>query len=111
MAISKTVEMLRGKFSQVLARIKCPVDEIGRNSVRPSTTPRMAALSSSIKSKIIPEEERGGLLFEAVSRGWRLALAVDIILDNDPAMSLHLQHQRIGSYLNPLRFIVSTDSA
>src|SRR5262245_42306539 len=29
-----------------LARIKCPVEEIGRNSVKPSTTPRMIACSS-----------------------------------------------------------------
>src|SRR5262249_4442257 len=28
-----------------LARIKCPVEEIGRNSVKPSTTPRMMACS------------------------------------------------------------------
>jgi hypothetical protein len=29
-----------------LATIRCPVEEIGRNSVSPSAMPRMAALSS-----------------------------------------------------------------
>ena len=36
------------------ASIKCPVDEIGKNSVSPSTIPITAALSKSTLSNSIP---------------------------------------------------------
>src|SRR5574343_453682 len=38
------------KFSKSPARIKCPVDEMGSNSVSPSTIPRMRAFRRSIGS-------------------------------------------------------------
>ncbi len=43
MAISNTLPRSSCAPSNELATIKCPVLEIGKNSVRPSTTPRMAA--------------------------------------------------------------------
>src|SRR6185437_12287235 len=48
-----------------LARIKCPVEEIGRNSVNPSTTPRMIACSSVM--------ERRSSLRRYVLSPWRRA--------------------------------------
>ena len=47
MAMSKTLAFSPVKSSSEAARIRWPVDEIGRNSVSPSTTPMIAALASS----------------------------------------------------------------
>ena len=52
-AISKTLAVSPVKSSSEPARIRWPVDEIGRNSVSPSTTPMMAAFSSRIGSKAV----------------------------------------------------------
>ena len=46
MAISNTLALASSKPSSDPARIRWPVDEMGRNSVNPSTTPMMAALTS-----------------------------------------------------------------
>ncbi len=44
MAISKDLSVsVCGRRSRFEARIKCAVDDTGRNSVRPSTIPRMTA--------------------------------------------------------------------
>jgi hypothetical protein len=40
--------------SKAPAKIKWPVEEMGRNSVSPSTTPMTAALNSNKKSKVYP---------------------------------------------------------
>jgi hypothetical protein len=50
MTISKSLPRSSLKLSRSPARIRCPVLEIGRNSVRPSTTPRMSALRSRMMS-------------------------------------------------------------
>jgi len=44
MAISKVLPLSPSKFNNEAATIKCPVEEIGKNSVKPSTTPNTAAL-------------------------------------------------------------------
>jgi pimeloyl-ACP methyl ester carboxylesterase len=49
-AISKTLAASPVKFSSEPARIRCPVDEIGRNSVSPSTTPMTAALRRGLSA-------------------------------------------------------------
>jgi hypothetical protein len=46
MAMSNTLALASSKPSSAPARIRWPVLEMGRNSVRPSTTPMMAALTS-----------------------------------------------------------------
>src|SRR5690242_7757787 len=38
------------RFSRLSAIVRCPVEEIGRNSVMPSTTPRMTDCQYSIRS-------------------------------------------------------------
>ena len=45
-AMSKTLAFSSSNPSNAPARMRCPVLEIGRNSVRPSTTPMTAALTS-----------------------------------------------------------------
>ena len=50
-AMSNTLAASPVKFSSEPARMRCPVDEIGRNSVRPSTMPMTAALTHSNVSK------------------------------------------------------------
>ena len=54
MAISKTsmtsFETSLVKSSKLPARIRCPVDEIGKNSVKPSTSPMMMAFNARMRS-------------------------------------------------------------
>ena len=45
--ISKALPRSSLKFNRSPTKIKCPVLEIGKNSVRPSTTPKMRALNKS----------------------------------------------------------------
>jgi len=54
MAMSNTLAASPVNLSREPARIRWPVDEIGRNSVRPSTIPMTAALTSSKMSKTKP---------------------------------------------------------
>ena len=54
MAMSNTWALASSKPSNDPARIKWPVEEIGRNSVSPSTTPMMAALTSKTMSTRSP---------------------------------------------------------
>jgi hypothetical protein len=43
--------------SKLPVKIKCPVDEMGKNSVKPSTTPMTAALmSKSVSTNSIPKK-------------------------------------------------------
>ena len=53
--------LLAGEVQQRAARIRCPVQEIGRNSVRPSTTPITAALTSSNNIHARSRRESRGL--------------------------------------------------
>src|SRR5215207_9597996 len=53
-AMSKTLAFSSSKPSSAPARIRWPVDEIGRNSVRPSTMPMTAALASKTISTRAP---------------------------------------------------------
>jgi len=55
MAMSNTLALSSSKPSKAPARIKCPVEEIGKNSVKPSTSPIAAALSSKTVSTNAPE--------------------------------------------------------
>ena len=48
--ISKALPRSSLKFSRSPTKIKCPVLEMGKNSVRPSTTPKMRALNNSNES-------------------------------------------------------------
>jgi hypothetical protein len=57
-AISNTLLLASVKPSSEPARIRCPVLEIGRNSVRPSTMPIRAALTSSIRSNDVSAWQR-----------------------------------------------------
>ena len=50
-AMSNTFTISPVKLSSDAVRIRCPVLEIGRNSVSPSTMPMIAALTSSRMSK------------------------------------------------------------
>ncbi|MNT68363.1 hypothetical protein D3C72_2065920 [compost metagenome] len=52
-AMSNTLALASSKPSRLPARIKWPVDEIGKNSVSPSTTPMMAALINNKVSTIV----------------------------------------------------------
>ncbi len=66
MAMSKTLALASSKPSSEPARIRWPVDEIGRNSVSPSTTPMTAALSSkTVSTRVLvsfsPSEKKRGL--------------------------------------------------
>src|SRR3546814_17889566 len=45
--------------SNSVARIRCPVDDTGRNSVSPSTMPRMIAVSQIIGGSLHAEVGRG----------------------------------------------------
>jgi hypothetical protein len=56
-AMSKTLALSSSKPSSEPARIRWPVDEIGRNSVRPSTIPMMAALTSKTMSTRAPGKD------------------------------------------------------
>jgi len=60
MAMSNTLALSSSKPNKAPAKIKCPVDEIGKNSVKPSTTPIKAALNNNMKSTNAPEN-LGGL--------------------------------------------------
>lgn len=53
-AMSNTLAFSLVKSSSDPARIRCPVDEIGRNSVNPSTIPMIAALTSNNISMCVP---------------------------------------------------------
>ncbi|OQC06353.1 MAG: hypothetical protein BWX79_02107 [Alphaproteobacteria bacterium ADurb.Bin100] len=55
-AMSKTLAFSSSKPNSAPARIRWPVDEIGRNSVKPSTTPITAALTSRTISTRAPEK-------------------------------------------------------
>jgi hypothetical protein len=50
MTISNSLPRSSLKLSRSPARIRCPVLEIGRNSVKPSTTPRISAFRSRMMS-------------------------------------------------------------
>ena len=50
MAMSNTLPLASSMPSRLPARIRWPVEEIGRNSVRPSTIPMIAALSNRMTS-------------------------------------------------------------
>ncbi len=52
MAMSKTLAFSPMKSSSDAVRIRWPVEEMGRNSVSPSTTPMIAALPSSRMSNV-----------------------------------------------------------
>ena len=52
MAISKTLAVSPVKFSIEPARIKWPVDEMGKNSVKPSTMPMRAALINMLRPMV-----------------------------------------------------------
>src|SRR5262245_23554742 len=57
------------KPSSSVARIKCPVEETGRNSVTPSTMPRMMAMSSvDMEGRSLRRRPRAGTPGEAVAR-------------------------------------------
>jgi len=58
MAMSKTGLLTGSVDSSALAQMRCPVDEIGRNSVSPSTMPRIAALSSRVVSMVFLKARR-----------------------------------------------------
>ena len=60
MTISNSLPRSSWKSSRLAARIRCPVLETGRNSVRPSTTPRMAAFSNSTGSTAVSPASRRG---------------------------------------------------
>ena len=60
MAMSNTLALASEKPSRLPARIKCPVDEMGRNSVKPSTMPMIAALTSKTVSKRNPSVQMNG---------------------------------------------------
>jgi len=49
-AMSKTLDLASVMPSRLPVRMRWPVDEIGRNSVSPSTMPMMAALISRMTS-------------------------------------------------------------
>ncbi len=68
MAISNTLALASSKPSSDPAKIKWPVDEMGRNSVSPSTTPMMAALTSKTISTRIPSGPTGELKRKLSSR-------------------------------------------
>ena len=51
MAMSNTLALVPVKPSRLPARIRWPVEEMGRNSVKPSTMPMIAALTSRTVSK------------------------------------------------------------
>jgi hypothetical protein len=53
-AMSNTLAFSSSKPSSAPARIRWPVDEIGRNSVNPSTMPMIAALASKTISTRAP---------------------------------------------------------
>ena len=57
-AMSKTLAFSSSNPSSAPARIRWPVLEIGRNSVRPSTTPMIAALTSRTISTRDPFAEQ-----------------------------------------------------
>ena len=54
MAMSNTLALASSNPSSDPARIRCPVEEMGKNSVNPSTTPMMAALTSNTTSTRTP---------------------------------------------------------
>jgi hypothetical protein len=54
MAMSNTLALASSRPSSAPARIRCPVDDIGRNSVSPSTMPMIAALTSNTISTRAP---------------------------------------------------------
>jgi hypothetical protein len=53
MAISNTLTLSPVKLSRLPVRIRWPVEEIGRNSVNPSTRPMMNALNSNTRSMLV----------------------------------------------------------
>ena len=57
MAMSKTLALSSSNPSSAPARMRWPVLEIGRNSVRPSTMPITAALASNTRSTRAPCEK------------------------------------------------------
>src|SRR5216684_5100741 len=59
MTISKTLPGGPSKCSTSSARMMCPVDDTGRNSVRPSTTPISTVFQISVRSiRSVPEPLR-----------------------------------------------------
>ena len=56
MAMSNTLAFASSNPNNEPAKIRCPVEEIGKNSVSPSTTPMMAALSSNTASTRAPRK-------------------------------------------------------
>src|SRR5512142_2838945 len=72
MAISNTLALSSLNPSRSPARIRCPVLDTGRNSVRPSTMPRMSACSrmrESVMAMIGVGMRRTGLARRAIIRG------------------------------------------
>ena len=59
-AMSNTLPLASSKPSSAPARMRCPVLEIGRNSVSPSTMPIRAAFPSKTMSKPAPDANEAG---------------------------------------------------
>src|SRR6266568_7667390 len=58
--ISNTFAFSPLKPSRSPARIRWPVEETGKNSVRPSTTPSIKAFAGTTRSTAAPEKRRSG---------------------------------------------------
>src|SRR5919197_3573997 len=102
---SKTLSRSPLAPSRSLTRMRCPVLEIGRNSVIPSTTPRINALMTSVPMRI--EERLDAVPVRLLSVGVVMARA----LERDPALRTRPRIEEAFCVLGRNHFVARCNQA